>query len=854
MVGVIDTGIWPEHPSFAANGIPAPPIDTSGLPCEFGNTAHNANDAPFTCQNKLLGARQMLSTYRALIGADPDEYDSARDDDGHGTHTTSTAAGNNRVKATVFAEPIGEISGIAFDAHVIAYKGLGKLGGFTSDLAAAIDQAVADGVDVINYSVGGGPGLTGADELAFLFAADAGVFVATSAGNSGPGAATVGGPGTVPWMTTVGASTQDRFFEGDVLLRVRRSVDDLPSEEIRSTETAGSDLFDWFLKRPNRTRHKTVRFQGASLTPGTDWAPLVDAADAGNELCLPGSLDPAVVDGAIVLCKRGDIARAHKGLAVQMAGGVGMVMYNTSDADNLFTDMQLVPSVHTDLTEGIEIKDLVTSGVVKDARVVTGKVSQWDPAPSMTIFSSRGPNPVASDIIKPDVTAPGMQILAGNSPINNNNTNTAQGELFQAIAGTSMSSPHVAGLFALIKQAHPDWSAAMAKSALMTTAHQDVRDNDRTSRAGVFDMGAGHVDPGGTRAGSAFNPGLVYDAGFTEYLGFLCDAEPTIFVDPAGTCSSLDAAGIPTDASDLNLASISVGELAGSQTIVRTVTSVASRGFRYRVSVDEPPGYNVEVSPSTIRIAPGESVSYTVTITNKSAPIGEWRSGSLTWKSGHYEVYSPIVVNGALFDSPPSVEGAGVDGSASFSVTFGYTGTYAAAPHGLEPAVLTVDTVLQDPDQIFDPTDGFSNAHTFDLIGAAFFKIEMPPEATEPEADLDIYVFDPSGALVAQSTSGGTDEVIEIASPADGTWTVYVHGWQTIDADSDYTMYTWVISGTPGGNLVIDSAPASAAIGSTETIGISWTGATAGEWHLGAVSHTGDVGLMGLTLVEVDNR
>ncbi len=273
VVGIIDTGIWPEHPSFADDGSYAVP-PTGPLPCEFGNTAWNPNDAPFTCNNKLIGAYQMLDTYRALTGADPDEFDSARDDDGHGTHTASTAAGNAGVNASMFGLPVATISGIAPRAHVIAYKGLGNLGGYTSDLAASVDQAVEDGVDVINYSIGGGAAGPGADEIAFLFADDAGVFVATSAGNSGPGAATVGNPGTMPWLTTVGASTQRRFFKGTILLGNKQ------------------------------------KFEGASLTPEIGWAPLVDGADVGSEYCVIGALDPAQVAGKIVLCKRGVNNRA----------------------------------------------------------------------------------------------------------------------------------------------------------------------------------------------------------------------------------------------------------------------------------------------------------------------------------------------------------------------------------------------------------------------------------------------------------------------------------------------------------------------------------------------------------------
>ena len=174
VIGVVDSGIWPEHPSFADDGSygpsPVGALDDSRPNCEFGNSGHNSNDVPFNCNNKLLGARQMLDTYRLLIGATPDEYDSARDDNGHGTHTASTAGGNAGVEASMFGIPRGTVSGIAPRARIIAYKGLGDLGGFTSDLASAIDQAVADGVDVINYSVGGGAGAPGGDEIAFLFA------------------------------------------------------------------------------------------------------------------------------------------------------------------------------------------------------------------------------------------------------------------------------------------------------------------------------------------------------------------------------------------------------------------------------------------------------------------------------------------------------------------------------------------------------------------------------------------------------------------------------------------------------------------------------------------------------------
>ncbi len=829
VVGVIDSGIWPEHPSFADDGTyPEPEAPSDAVPCEFGNTAHDADDAAFTCNNKLIGARQMLQTYRAVVGAEEGEFDSARDDSGHGTHTASTAAGNAGVEATMYGLPVATIAGIAPRAHVIAYKGLGEEGGFTSDLAAAIDQAVADGVDVINYSVGGGAGLPAADEIAFLFAADAGVFVATSSGNDGPDPETLGSPATMPWVTSVGASTQRRFYEGWVML--------------------GNDR----------------RYRGASLTPEIARTPLVDGASAGSDACEPGKLDPAVVAGKIVLCVRGVVGRIEKSQAVFEAGGVGMIHYNTNDEDDLSTDSHWVPSVHVDNTPGLAIKAYIARASRPTARFETrtdagkARVRSWRNAPTMTAFSSRGPNPIVPDLIKPDVTAPGLQILAGQSPFPD--AGEVPGELFQAIGGTSMASPHVAGIFALLKQAHPEWTAAMAKSALMTTALQRVRDNDRRHRADPFDMGAGHVRPGGRWGkGSITRPGLVYDAGLYEYAAFTCGMDWGIFTPDS--CDFLETNEYPSAAVDLNVPSIGISEVAGSETVTRTVTSVTGGSDRvtFRARVQAPPGFRVKVSPSVLRLRDGESASFTVTVTNVRAPNGTWRFGSLTWHADGYDVRSPVAVRGNQFDAPGEVSGTGITGSVGIPVEFGYTGRYTAAAHGLVGATVTHDNVLQDPDQEFAETDaaaGGANLHEFTVSDAAHFRIAMPPEATEADADLDVYVIGPNGEQ-SNGIAIGTDELIDIADPADGTWKVYVHGFATPGGDSDYDLWTWAVPDASGGSLSIASAPTSATIGTVGTVEAAWTGlgsGTIGDWYLGAVSHTGPDGLMGLTLVDVDNR
>ncbi|MDP2291003.1 MAG: S8 family serine peptidase [Actinomycetota bacterium] len=821
VVGVIDSGIWPENPMFADDGtMPAAPVlDNTRPSCDFGNTAANPLDAPFTCNNKLVGARQMLDTYRALIPTEPFEFDSARDADGHGSHTASTAAGNANVQAVVSGRVIDTVSGIAPRAQIIAYKGLGDQGGFTSDLAAAIDQAVADGVDVINYSIGGGAGPIGADDLAFLFAADAGVFVATSAGNSGPGASTIGSPAILPWVTTVGASTQERFYEGTIRLGNGRTI------------------------------------RGSSVTRGIGSKPLVDAADVlGNPLCLPGVWDADDLAGKVVLCERGAVGRVAKSLAVHEAGGVGMIMFNIDvpNQDNLYTDNFWVPTVHIDQVDGNKIKAYIDSASWPRASIVnTAKITKtpWN-YPSMTVFSSRGPNPSFEDIIKPDITAPGIQVLAAASPAVA--PDFPQGQNFQAIAGTSMSSPVMAGVFALLKQAHPDWSPAAAKSAVMTSAHQDVVDNDRKSQADPFDFGSGHVNPGRVdKKGSMFNPGLVYDAGFLEYLGFMCEADPSIFANPAGTCATLVGLGVPTRVLDLNLASIGMGAVAGSETVLRTVTNVAGSSVTYKADIKSPKGYKVTVSPSTLTLAPGASATVEITATNTgSGPVGEWRFGSLTWKGGGYSVRSPIAVRGTQIAVEPTVSAAGAAGTADIAVKFGYTGAYVPEASGLVPSTVLAGDISQDPDQTFNPGDPASDGVDLipiEMTNASYARIELAIPGAD---DIDLYLLDSTGTIVAASTAGGTDELIELSYPTSGTYTLAVHGWSVPSAPLSYAIDTWVVPNSAG-SLTIASAPAAATIGTAGIVTVSWAGLPSGR-HFGAVAHTDGSNVLAQTIVEVE--
>lgn len=692
-------------------------------------------------------------------------------------------------------------------------------GCYVSDLTAAIDQAVADGVDVINYSIGSNtPALLGSDDIAFLFAANAGVFVATSAGNAGPGYGTVGSPASVPWVTAVGASTQNRTFQGSV--------------------TLGNN----------------APYYGASVTGGTDVLPLVDSEDAGSELCIPGDLDPAIVASKIVLCRRGAIARVDKSLAVYVAGGAGMILYNAYDTQTQNTDNHWVPAVHINNTDGLAIKDYIdAAGGNATAHITGGEFTTID-APWMAAFSSRGPDMVAMDIIKPDVTAPGVNILAANSPTA---FIGAPGQLFQSIGGTSMSSPHVAGLGALLVQAHPDWSPAMVKSALMTTAYQDVMKEDGITPADPFDIGGGHVAPN-----PATDPGLAYDAGFFEYLGFLCGS--TNAVSP-GFCAYLDSLGIPFDASDLNLASIGIAELAGYQAVVRTVTNVGPAGT-YKVKVDAPPGVDVVVTPKRLKLAAGESATYEVKFTTtRRAVLNEWAFGSLTWSDGPHSVRSPIAVRPVELAVPGEVFGMGTDGSLDYDVIFGYAGNFAAEPHGLVPADAQPDNVVDDPANDINTALGTGVGVTFHFVtipaDTEYARFSLFDDCTDGADDLDLYIFGPDTAgfpYVGGSGSGTSAEEVNLVAPAPGLYIAVVHGWQTDGPDANYTLFAWALGADTAGNMTV-TAPSNATLGATDTVTVDWAGLAADTKYLGSITHhnvavpTGySDGLIDYTIVRID--
>ncbi len=807
IIGIVDTGAWPEHPSFSdrtgvnGNATKDGKLGYQQIPGWHGKCTPGEAFTAADCNQKLIGARYYNAGFGGNAGIDaafPSDFNSPRDSDGHGTHTATTSGGNANVPATGAAAVFGSINGIAPRARIAAYKvcwGGGAGGCASSDSVAAIDQAVADGVDVINFSISGSStNFRDPVEIAFLFAADAGVFVAASAGNSGPASSTVAHPG--PWLTTVAAGTHNRSVQGSV--------------------TLGNG----------------VTYSGASLATALASKPLIDSMAAG----LPGAdpaavalcfaavdnggvavLDPAKVAGKIVVCDRGVTARVNKSLAVAQAGGVGMILLNTN-ANSINADFHAVPTVHLEVADRAAVKTYAaTAG---GTAVINAAVFAFNaPAPFTASFSSRGPLRAAGgDLLKPDLIAPGQDILAGMSPVPN-------GRLFDLLSGTSMSSPHVAGLAALFKELHPSWSPMAIKSALMTTG-SDVLDGGvpapNTNPALIFRQGAGHVQPN-----KAANPGLVFDAGFNDWLGFLCGTQlPTSF------CTS---AGVPVlDPSNLNTASIAIGDMAGVQTVTRRVTNVGGNPATYTASYTGMLGFTVAISPSTLTLAAGETQSFSVTFSRTSAALNAYTGGQLALSDGVHNVRIPMVVRPVALAAPAQV-------SSSYNVTFGYNGTFTATARGLVPAATATGAVA---------TGGTVDFPVSVPANSTYARFSMFDADVDQASDLDLEVYNAAGGLVGASGGATSAEEVNLLNPAAGVYTVRVLGFAVPSGAAKFKLTSWALGSAAAGNMTVTS-PAAAVTGQIGAIGLSFNPLTPGK-YLGSVVYGGSAGLPNPTIVRVD--
>ncbi|OMP00485.1 hypothetical protein COLO4_12650 [Corchorus olitorius] len=621
IIGVIDTGIWPEHASFQDHGMPPIPARWKGT-CEKGTKF-----SPSNCNKKLIGARSFYKAYLASGGKinQTEEYLSPRDADGHGTHTASTAAGNLVADASLFGLANGTASGMRYSARIAMYKVLWP-GNSLADVLAAMVQAVEDGVDVLSLSLGPESPLPYYQDpaaVAALFAIGEGVFVSFSAGNSGPGKYTA--TNTAPWIMTVAASTTDRSFPAIVKL--------------------GNGQV----------------FEGTSLYTGkaTKQLPVVYGKNAGSgqgvEYCKAGTLNPKLVKGKIVICVEGYLEDTEKGELVKLAGGVGMLSVKKGDED-LNANAHILPAASLGASASESFMKYVLSTKLPTASIAFKGTTYGNRAPMLAAFSSRGPNLLGLDVIKPDVTAPGVNILAALPAVISPSflKSDKRRAAFGVMSGTSMSCPHVSGIAAVLKSKHKNWSPAAIKSALMTTAYTvDNRGKPiadlavHGSEATPFAMGSGHVDPV-----KASDPGLIYDITADDYLHYLCSLK----YNATQMASFTDDFTCPKKATmqpgDLNYPSFAVNFKGKAHNITfmfkRTVTNVGIPRSIYKVSVEEPNGVSIIVKPNVLRFKKlGQKLSYKVSfmgLKTEKANSSTSSFGSLAWVSEKYKVRSPIAL------------------------------------------------------------------------------------------------------------------------------------------------------------------------------------------------------------------
>lgn len=588
IVGVLDSGIWPEHPSFSDPdpfGKPyAAPEAAPGNPggtraCVFGSAT--PGDAPFACTNKLIGAYRFMSTYQAVIGLVPGEFVSARDDDGHGSHTASTAAGNGKVAASIFGISRGIISGIAPRAHVVAYKVCGVQGCFGTDSAAAVQQSIRDGVDVLNFSISGGANpFADVVSLAFLDAYNAGIFVAASAGNSGPGADTT--DHREPWVATVAASTAPRAFKNTLTL-----------------SGAGG---------------ATLILKGTSVTTGIS-TPTPVVVAPGNIAC-DSALAAGSVTGQIVICQRGGATgRVQKGINVLAGGAAGMILYNqAANITDQQTDNHFLPTTQIQFAEGQQVLAFLAANSGATATLTAG-LRDTQQGDVMASFSSRGGPGQTLGVSKPDITAPGVQILAAHTPLSVDAATGPQGELFQSIAGTSMSSPHIAGSAALVKALHPTWTPGQIKSALMLTAKTtNLFKEDGVTPFTPFDAGSGRVE--------------LRDAG-----------DPGLSISETGA----NFLALRNELWKANYPSIYVPTMPGKITVTRTFEDVSGYSETWNIRVRAPKDLKITV-PQSIYVHAYGKTSMEITIDAKDVPIGEVRHATITLNDGHCTIHIPITI------------------------------------------------------------------------------------------------------------------------------------------------------------------------------------------------------------------
>ncbi|WP_307080344.1 S8 family serine peptidase [Arthrobacter pascens] len=814
VVGVIDSGYTPSNPFFAGDevrplagpaqvGVPYRAADgkiamlksdgdTFVGDCQKGQDTGAAFDGS-ACNSKVLSARYFADDFIRDVAPEnraAEELISPVDVGGHGTHTASTAAGKANVRANLGATDMGVTSGVAPAAKLSVYKvcwedkNPASGGCYSSASVAAINQAILDGVDVLNYSISGTPSTTTDPvALAFLSAASAGVFVAASAGNLGPTASTVNHG--APWLTTVAASSF-------------------------STELQGTVEFE-----------DGSKFRGASLmanpVPASNVVLAANAAAAGAanpELCAPNALDSAKVTGRIVVCDRGVVDRVAKSAEVQRAGGIGMILVNleTSSED---LDQHSVPTVHVNPPATQQIKDKITANPDIKAALVNKDTTGLPAAPQPQIagFSSRGPLlATGSDLLKPDVAAPGVAVLAGVSPI------SSGGDQFGIMSGTSMAAPHVAGFGALLLGKNPVWSPATVKSAMMTTA-TDVKKADGSRNGDVFATGAGQVD-----VARAVNPGLAYDNTEEDYLKFIQGTGLDLGIPDLGT----------TAPRDMNLASFALGALTGTIEVTRTVTALTPGVYRAQAKV---PGVKVTVTPSVLDFsAAGEKRTFKVRFENASAALGQFAMGSLVWEGAGKKVASPIAVRPQSVVAPANVAFTSDVGSGQggIPVVSGTNVPVRITLDGLSKADSSAIELVPGPLALETDASNYAKEVTVPA-GSPLAKFSVL--SADEAADFDMVVFTPAGQVLLAQTASAS-ESISVPNPAPGVYAIVVNLYASPNDQPTKASVDAAVLGANVGNATVTPNPLRLGNGQSGVVTLNWKDLAEGS-YIGRVTFAG---------------